>query len=167
MSHYPDLSTSAPWVAYYNVVDFGNLSSNNFTLETELRSDFSQGDAVCQDTSVVILRHHAPPITIPLAITGCLAKVDRELKGGVLSYDRLNLPAFGCDFADWVQVKCEAQDNRLKLWINQQLAYDGVLPQANSSIAGILYRFHGTGRVNSLRLGTSDGEVVYAEDFEG
>ena len=167
MSHYPDLSTSVPWVAYYNVGGFGSLSGNNFTLETELRSDFSQGDAVCQDTSVVILRHHAPPITIPLAITGCLAKVDRELKQGILLYDQLNLPAFGCDFSDWVQVKCEAQDNRLKLWINQQLAYDGALPQATGSIAGILYRFHGTGRVNSVRLGTADGEMVYAEDFEG
>ena len=166
-SYYPGLFASVPWVAYYHVGGFGSLSSNNFTLETELRSDYDQGEAVCQDTSVVILRHHAPPITIPLAITGCLAKVDQELKRGILRYDRLNLRAFGCDFANWVQVKCEAKDDRLKLWINQQLAYDGALPQATGSIAGILYRFHGTGRVNSVRLGTADGRLVYSEDFEG
>ncbi len=165
-SYFPNMQTATPWVDYYNVGHFGKLQSNNFTLETELKSDFNQGDAVCQDTSIVILRHHAPPITIPLAITGCLASADQALKFGVFQYDRLNLPAFGFD-AGWVQVKCEAKDSRFKLWINQQLAYDGTLPAATSQIAGIVYRFHGTGRINYLHLGTADGAVVYAEDFEG
>lgn len=164
---YPDMQTSTPWVAYYNVGNFGDLQSDNFTLETELKSDFSQGEAICQDTSVVILRSNAPPITIPLAIPGCLANVDRELQGGAMQNGLLNLTAFGCDFSDWVHVKCEAKDQQFRLWINQKLAYEGALQQDTSKIAGILYRFHGSGSINSLRIGQANGQMIYEEDFAG
>ncbi len=162
-----DTQAAIPWTAYYNVGNFGTLSGNNFTLETELKSGFAQGDAICQDTSVVILRTHAPPITIPLTIPGCLAKVDQQLKGGVMQHGKLDLSAFGCDFSDWVQVKCEAKGGQLRLWINRKLAYEGALLQDDSEIAGILYRFHGNGSVKSLRLSKANGEVVYGEDFAG
>ncbi len=162
-----DTQTSIPWTAYYNVGNFGALSGNDFTLETELKSNFNKGEAVCQDTSVVILRSRAPSIIIPLTIPGCLAKVDQQLKGSVMQDGKLDLTAFGCNLSDWVQVKCEAKDGQFRLWVNRKLAYEGTLPQDNSQIAGILYRFHGNGSVRNLRLGKAGGKVIYEEDFAG
>lgn len=162
-----DLQNDTPWVSYYNVREYGDVYNDNFLLETELKSTFSQGKAVCQDSSVVILYHDAPPLTIPLAIPGCLANLDPILKEQGMETEDINLLAFGADFSDWVQVKCEAKDQQLSLHINEKLAYQGPLPQKSSRIIGIAYRFHGTGQVNYVSLSQSDGQQVYYEDFSG
>ncbi|WPP52820.1 hypothetical protein [Catalinimonas niigatensis] len=161
-----DLQNDTPWVAYYNVGEFGEVYSDNFMLETEVKSTFSEGKAVCQDSSVVILYDNAPPLTIPLAISGCLANLDTILKGQGMKTEDINLLAFGADFSDWIQVSCEAKEQQLSLHINRQLAYQGPLPQKSSRIVGIAYRFHGTGLVNYVSLSQPDGQEVYYEDFQ-
>ncbi|MEK6477263.1 hypothetical protein WJR50_07005 [Catalinimonas sp. 4WD22] len=164
---HPDRQASTPWLAYYNVKDFGELYNDNFVLETALKSEFKEGEAVCQDSSVVILYENSASLVIPLSIPACLANVDQQLKAQGMKTEDSNLLAFGADFSDWVEVKCEARERKLRLLINQQLAYQGVLPQTHSKIIGIGYRFHGAGAVNYVRLSQPDGKSLYYEDFNG
>lgn len=163
----PDRHASTPWLAFYNVRDFGELYNDNFVLETALKSEFKGGGAVCQDSSVVILYENSSSLVIPLTIPACLANVDQQLKAQGIKSEQSNLLAFGVDFSDWVEVKCEARERELRLHINQQLAYQGALPQTHSKIIGVGYRFHGAGAVSYVRLSQPDGNPLYYDDFNG
>jgi hypothetical protein len=154
------LQPAAPWTAFYNVRDFGAITSDDFVFETAVRNDYKEGSAVCQMSQLHILMEGAKMV-IPLSIKGCVS----ELNFMDLDGKKSDLSALGVDFGDWVRVKCVFKDKKGVIFINDKRAFTLNADMPAVKVIGIGYRFQGTGSVDFVKLSKSDGEIVYEESF--
>lgn len=154
------LQPEPPWVAFYNARTFGDLMSDNFIFETEVRNDYSKGAGVCQLTDIHI-QLEGGVIAVPLSIKGCVSKLlFGDMRGRITDTSPL-----GCDFLDWINVRYEVRDRKGQIFINHKKVYDTSLDVNPIKIVGLLYRFQGTGSVNFVKLSRVDGKVIYQDDF--
>jgi hypothetical protein len=154
------LQPQTPWVSFYNVRDFGNLDSNDFIFETEVRNDYKEGSAVCQFTQIHVLMEGATMV-IPLSIKGCVGELNMMGSDG----KQTDLSNLGVDFSTWVKIKLTFKDKTAKIFINDKEAFNLDANMKPVKVVGIAYRFQGTGSVNYARLSTSAGNIVYDENF--
>ena len=155
------LQPKAPWVGYYNVGDFGEIMSDDFVFETEVKNDYSEGSAACQHTEVHVLFEGAAMV-IPLSIPGCVS----ELNFGDMSGKKLDLSPLGVDFSKWVNVKVNVQDSVVHLLINGKKAFDLNVKLHPVRFAGMIYKFQGTGSVNFVKISKHNGDVTYFDSFD-
>jgi hypothetical protein len=155
------LQPVAPWVGYYNVGDFGEIMSDDFVFETELKNEYNDGSAACQHTEVHVLFEGAAMV-VPLSIPGCVS----ELNFGDMSGKKLDLSPLGVDFNKWVNVKVSVQDSVVHLLINGKKAFDLKVNLLPVRFAGVIFRFQGTGSVNFIRITKQNGEVTYEDNFD-
>jgi hypothetical protein len=156
-----ELQPKAPWVGYYNVGDFGDILSDDFVFETEVKNEYSEGSAACQHTEVHVLFEGAA-LVIPLSIPGCVS----ELSFGDMSGKKLDLSPLGVDFNKWVDVKVSVQDSLVHLLINGKQAFELKVNLRPIRFAGVIFRFQGTGSVNFIRISKQYGEVTYEDNFD-
>jgi hypothetical protein len=157
------LQPELPATSYYNVKDFGDLRTDNFTFETEVRNDFREGAGVCQQTRILLLTE-GNVIIIPLSIKGCVSDLGLMFNGEYIDGKKSDLSAFGADLSKWVKIRCEVKDRKGRIFINDVLAYESSFTSAEK-IVGIIYRFQGTGSVDRVSLVDGDGEKVFYDDF--
>ncbi|HYF67752.1 MAG TPA: hypothetical protein VD884_06435 [Ohtaekwangia sp.] len=154
------LQPETPWVAFYNARTFGELMSDNFIFETEVRNDYSQGAGVCQLTEIHI-QLEGGVIAVPLSIKGCVSK----LLFGDMTGRITDTSSLGCDFSDWINVRYEVRNRKGQIFIDNKKVYDTNLDVNPKKIVGLLYRFQGTGSVNFVKLSSIDGREIYKDDF--
>ena len=155
----------APWIRYCYVEDLGALSANDFTLETRIKNDYNQGEAVCQESRVSVIcskGHYA----IPLAIPGCVGQLSMALGTKGISGTTHDLSALGYDLSQWQTLRLEVRNRQVTVYVNDQPVWKDSYTDDAGKIAGLRYRFHGPGAVDYVRLLDGGGELVYAEDFE-
>jgi hypothetical protein len=155
------LQPKAPWVGYYNVGDFGEIMSDDFVFETEVKNEYSDGAAACQHTEVHVLFEGAAMV-IPLSIPGCVS----ELNFGDMSGKKLDLSPLGVDFNKWVNIKVAVQDSVVNLLINEKKAFDLKVNLHPVKFAGMIFRFQGTGSVNFIKISKHNGDVTFEESFD-
>ena len=155
-----------PWINYYYVEDFGPLDANHFTLETRIKNDFAQGEAVCQTSQVNVIcsRGH---FSIPLAIPGCVGELTMALGKERITGKTHDLSFLGADLSEWQTLRCEVRDRQVTLLLNGQPVYKGTYPDDVGKVVGLRYRFHGPGAVDYVRLWNRQGKAVYEEEFGG
>lgn len=151
-----------PTVFFFNVKDFGEIYSDNFTFETSLKDDYSEGSNACQETRVYLLCQ-GTAIWIPLSARGCISNSDLFFTYYYTSGKREDLSAFGVDFSKYVKLRIESDSGRARILINDKLAYTVPRHIIRSKIIGIDFQFRGTGSVDYVRLG--NGKVSYKDDF--
>jgi hypothetical protein len=155
------LQPEAPWTSYYFVNDVGDIYSNDFIFEAEIRNDYSEGSAACQSTEVHLIFEGAAMV-VPLIAKGCVSELMPMLKGA----DDLDVTALGADFTQWIKVRSEMKDSVGQVLVNNKKAYGFTTRMKPLKIAGVAFRFRGTGSINSARLSTHNGTVVWEETFE-
>ena len=151
-----------PTVFFMNVRNFGEIYSDNFTFETSLRDDYSEGSSACQLTRVYILCE-GTAIWIPLSAKGCVSNVDLFFTYFYTSGTREDLSSFGVDFKNYVKLRIESDSGRARILVNDKLAYTVPRHIMRSKIIGIDYQFQGTGSVDYVSL--SNGKVNYRDNF--
>jgi hypothetical protein len=151
----------APWTAYYNVRDFGGLMSDDMVFETALKNDYEAGSNPCQYVEIR-LQFEGPAVLIPLSSKGCVSTI------GIAGTDgtKRDLSAFGSDFNDWVKIKCVIKDKIADIFVNDTSAIRLQVTGDHARMAGIGYRFQGTGSVDFVKLSNNDGKVFYEEYFD-
>lgn len=154
------LQPETPWVAFHNARNFGDMKSDNFIFETELRNEYGEGAGVCRLTEIHI-RLEGGALIVPLSIKGCVSNLQFTDKNGRIG----DTSALGCDLSTWVTLRYEVRAGKGSIFINDRKAYDMDLGFPALPIAGILYRFQGAGSVNYVRLFETDGTVVYEDNF--
>jgi len=155
-----NLQPKTPWVEFYNVRNFGGLKSDNFILEAELKNDYSEGSGICQNTEIHI-RLAGGVLIVPLSIKGCVSNLKILDADGI----REDVSALGCDLGHWVKFRYEVKNRKGRIFINDQKAVDLNLDFNPKELKGLLFRFQGTGSVNYVRLSSTDGKVVYEDNF--
>jgi hypothetical protein len=158
------LQPVVPWVNYWYVQDFGDLTMHSFTLETELKNDYATGSAACQHSEVVLLCAGGA-IKVPLTVPGCVSGISLHLPGKQIRGANTDLSAFGCDFSRWVKLRLEKTSGSVRILVNDQLALTTALSENGAKIVGLGFRFQGTGSVNYVRLSDGRGKQILNEQF--
>jgi hypothetical protein len=154
------LQPKAPWTAYYNVRDFGDLMSDDVVFETSLKNTYSTGSNPCQYVEIR-LQFEGPAVIIPLSAKGCVSTIAIAGTDGT----KRDLSAFGCDFNDWVNVKCVVKDKIAEIFVNNMSAIRLRVTGGRAKMVEIGYRFQGTGSVDFVKLSDNEGKVFYEENF--
>jgi hypothetical protein len=151
-----------PWTSYYNVKDFGEITTDNFTFKTQVRSDYKEGSGVCQGVQIV-LQTEGNVIIVPLSIKGCISDLSLFF-GDYIDGKKKDLSAFGVDLSKWVEVEIEVKDRKSRIQVNGQIAYEGTF-SSRERIVGMIYRFQGTGSINEVKLASGDSNIVFEDTF--
>jgi hypothetical protein len=146
-----DLSQNRVWASFFNVSEKNVVSSKHFVMETEVRNTFSRGEGVCQQSKIILLGSEGV-IAIPLSIKGCIGELSMVLGEQFFNGKTFDFSAFGVNFNDFVKVTCEVKDQKIRLFINQQIAYKGDFKHDIGKIVGTRIGFLGTGEVKSFVL---------------
>ncbi len=154
------LQPVTPWVAYYNVRQFDDLTSEDLYFKTRLRNDFRDGSGACQHSEVHLL-FEGGSLVIPLSAPGCIAELNFMGKDG----KKEDLTGLACDFSDWVEVTAEFKDNVLTVRVNNNSAFTFPITSLRLPFVGIAYRFQGMGRVHSVQVGRTNAKPDYEEEF--
>lgn len=155
---------SVPELAYFNVQDFGELSSGNFTLETAIRSDYNLGEAICQESQISIICSEGR-IAIPWVVPGCVGTIDLAASEIYLDGQTSDLSAFGCNLSEWQHIRLQVEQQQLSVYRNDSLVFQTSFQQDAGKVAGLRYRFRGAGSVDYVRLLDENQKVVFQDDF--
>ncbi len=158
-----DLADGIPATNLHFVEDLGPIPGDHFQLRTTFRHTLPQGEAVCQQSSLLIVCSETPYI-LPFSIPGCVGELNVMLPGKYIKGQENDLSGFGVDFSDWVELEVTVLEGALTVKINQTLAFEETLAADPGQIVGVRYRFHGTGAVQSLTIG-SPADVLYTAPF--
>jgi hypothetical protein len=151
-----------PWTSYYNVKDFGDVRTNDFNFETEIRSDYSEGSGVCQHVQILMLTE-GNVIILPLSVKGCVSDLNLFF-GDAYEGKKNDLSTLGCDLSQWVKVRCTVKDQTGRIFINGKLAFENKYSGADK-IVGLIFRFQGTGSINEVSLTNANGVKVLDDKF--
>ncbi|MGL4631291.1 MAG: hypothetical protein ACRCVT_08805 [Leadbetterella sp.] len=146
-----DLKKEIPWICLTEVNKNKTVSADNFYAETEIRNTFKKGDAICQHSTIVLLGTDNV-IVIPLTIKGCVGEID--LSSISKEAKSKNLAVFGVDFQKWVKVRCEVKNAIIKVFINDQLGFEGEQDKIKGRVVGTRIRFKGAGEVKRFEMGS-------------
>ncbi|MBA4852224.1 hypothetical protein [Emticicia sp. BO119] len=158
------LKPTAPVVEYANLKDFGDIKTDNFILETSVKNTYREGASVCQYTEIGLLCE-GTAIMIRLSAKGCISENNLYFIDHNISGKEHDLSKFGTDFKDFVKVRCESVNGKVKVFIDNQLAYEFPYRSPISKIMGITYRFHGAGLVDNVKITKGNGKIVFEDNF--
>lgn len=160
-----EMGVDAPWVFYANIRDFDSLASDNFSFETSLKNDYAGGSNICQKSEIRIITEGSM-ISIPLSAKGCISENNLFCLGKYIEGKNSDLSGFGVDFTKFVKLKLIVKEGKALFFINDKMIYQ--IPSGitlNSKIVGLVFRFHGTGSVDWVKLYRGDNEIVYSDEF--
>lgn len=159
------LQPQVPQVRYYNIGDMQGLMNDNFVFETELKSEFGQGSAVCQRVTVVVHCERSA-FMIPLGIPGCVGDMFLMLPEKEMMAANTDLSGFGVNMNEWVQLRCEVRNKQIQISVNGKKAYEGAFAGEANKVVGVSYRFDGPGAVNGMKLARLNGSAVLEDTFD-
>jgi len=146
------LQPQTPWVRYSNIGNWGPLRTDSFRLEATVKNDYREGTAICQHTEMRVLCEDGA-IIIPLCNKGCVSELNLLLLDKYYTGRSQDLSFLGVDLSNWVHVVCEGKEGQLRIFLDGRQVFQSSLPAKPLAIAGIDFRFQGTGSIKDVRLG--------------
>jgi hypothetical protein len=154
-----DPTTGMTAVGFYQVMDFGNLFTDEFEMSTLLRNEFRSGASVCQRAQVIVM-HEDGPISLIISDKGCISEIGLFAFGQQIDGKKTDLSNFGVNFSNYVELKCISENKKLKIFLDAKLVYSFDVPETPSKIIGISIFFEGAGSVKSVEF-KKNQKVVY------
>ena len=143
------------WVSFSNVREFNGLNGSDLTLETTLRNTSKPDESSCRRVIIYILGK-SNAMVIPLADKGCISALNMYTSSEWINGKDRNLSAFGCDFNQFQDFKCELQDMNLNIYLNNKQIFTVPITQTIGEIVGLSIRFEGSGEIRNLKLGNKN-----------
>jgi hypothetical protein len=140
------LHPEAPRIRFFNQTDLGELMSDNFTFETILKNDFSEGTGTCQKVQVLI-QCKDDIIIIPLSAKTCVGNINLYACGENVASADADLSGFGCDLTQWTKLRVETRNKQMTFFVNDKKAHTFKFKHNSTGIVGLQYRFEGVGAV--------------------
>jgi hypothetical protein len=151
-------------LSYYNIRDFGNLSSDNFSVETKFRVDNNE-KVVCPGFELVIATEENI-FFVRLMGRGC--ERDAGIKMGENFREGLNsdLSVLGRNLHEWQNLKIKVINKTATVYFDDLLAYTLSFKQDFGKIVGLTYNFNSPGEVDYVRLRDPRNVIVYEDNFD-
>jgi hypothetical protein len=149
-----DFSKELLWTSFFNVSKQKRFSTQNFEMEAIVRNTFQGKGGACKKTKIILFSTNGI-IVLPLSVKGCVGELEMFIGKERISGKTNNLSAFGVDSDscdDWITVKCLIKNRRIKILINDNVAYESSLKQDLGQIVGSRISFLGTGEVKKVEM---------------
>lgn len=153
------LLPETPKIRFFNQGDLGELKNDNFSFETNLKTEFSSGDGACQYVQVLI-QCVDDIIIIPLAARSCIGNLHLVACGAYAESKTADLSGFGADLHQWAKLEVISENGNILFWVNGNKAYELKMKHETKRIVGVQYRFNGLGAVKGARFKNEKGEVI-------
>jgi len=151
------------WTVFHNVREFDGLDHQNFTLDMKLRNTATVEECLCRKVSITLLQKGSA-IMIPLAAHGCISDIDLLTPTRYLPGKTNDLSAFGCNFPDFVQVRCQVAAGIFSITLNNNIVLEEKITQPLAELVGIRIGFEGTGEIQYVQL-ASPGKIILNDQF--
>ena len=157
------------FLRYYNIRDFEGITSNNFDLETRVKSDSIslQGrpkKIACPLVEIMLVTEE-DVFNVPLTSKGCVGELGLFI-GDIYKSGRDNdLSKLGTNLYDWQSLRIRNENKKVSIFLNDTLAHEMQYEKDFGNIKGIIYTFAGAGSVDFLRFKKLNGDIVYQDDF--
>jgi hypothetical protein len=155
------LHPEAPKIRFFNQTDLRDLMNDNFTFETVLKNDFSEGTGTCQKVQVLI-QCKDDIIIIPLSAKNCIGNISLYACGANAESAEADLSGFGCDLTQWTKLRVETKDKEMTFFVNGKKAHSFSFPNNPTGIVGVQYRFEGVGAVKDTWIEGAGGRHEFA-----
>ena len=152
------------WLTYHNIREFGGLDGDNLIYETMVKNTYEKGDGVCKQTQLLLIGTRSAFI-IPLAAPGCTSEIGLMFCDSFESGKTHDLSAFGVEFSDWQKVRLEILNKKVKIHLNDHLIHELEYEKSIGEIAGLRFKFRGSGDVKYVKLWNQNEELIFDENF--
>ncbi|NAY90924.1 hypothetical protein GTQ34_03245 [Muricauda sp. JGD-17] len=149
---------------FHMVKDFETISGDNFELRSTIKNTYRDKWAVCQNASIIILGTKGAMV-IAFAIPGCASELWVMMNDVYISGKKHDLSGLGLDLSEAMEIKILVEDKTLNVVSRGQKLFSGSYNESIGRIAGVRYRFLGTGEVHQSILSNLEGKTVI--DFMG
>jgi hypothetical protein len=150
-------------LSYYNVRDFENTNSSNFTLETGVASDRNSAAPCPAFELVIICEVHI--FYIRMMGKGC--ERNAGIKMGEVIQDGVDhdLSAFGRDLYETQNIKVSVKNKHAEIFLDGTKVHTVIFKEDFGKVMGLTYTFLGTGSIDYVKLTNGSDKVVMEEDF--
>ncbi|MEJ0104517.1 MAG: hypothetical protein WDO19_19000 [Bacteroidota bacterium] len=156
-----NLLPQPPAIRLYNQQDIRGITTDNFTFQTELKSDFASGANACQRIEV-LLQAKEDILIIPLVNKACVGDIYLVAYGFYTNSKKDDLSGFGCNPHEWTKLKVTCKDRHMQFFINDKEIYAADITRPPAEIVGVQYRFNGVGAArNTVLSGGENKELVF------
>jgi hypothetical protein len=151
-------------LSYFNIREFENTYSDNFSLDTRIMCD-SLSTVACPGFELVITcEEHI--FFVRIMGKGCernsAVKMGEAYRDGIKN----DLSAFGRDFYQWQHLQIQVVNKQAVIYLDEQLVYRISFKKDFGKIVGLVYNFTGTGAIDYVRLKNKENKVVYGDEFD-
>ena len=144
---------------YHMVKAFDSISGDNFVLTTNLKNTYNEAWAVCQKTSIIVLGTKGAMV-ITLGIPGCSSELWVMMNDVFLQGKKQDLSGLGLDLSSEREITLTVVEKELRVTSGSQTLFQGKYSESLGRIAGVRYRFFGTGEVYQSVLSDIEGNTA-------
>jgi hypothetical protein len=149
-------------VSYFNVRDF-NAHSDNFTLDTRVKSDDFK-TVPCPGFDLAIMTEEHIYVTSIMG-KGCEREIRIKMGEVVHTGKHHDLSVFGRDLHQWQILQIKVANKQATIFLDNKPVYTMSYKKDFGKIVGLAYNFIGTGAIDYVRLTDGNDKLVYADEF--
>jgi len=151
-------------LSYFNVRDFENTNSDNFSLDTRIKCD-STNTMPCPAFQLTVICEEQI-FFVTLTGKGCERNI--AIKMGEVYHDGTNsdLSAFGRDLYSWQNLRIQVLQKKATIYLDEQPVYTIAFNNDFGKVVGLVYNFEGTGAVDYVKLKNGENKLVLDDEFD-
>ena len=147
---------------YQFIDDLGNVSADNFHLETSIQVAFNDKWAICQAARIYIIGTDGAMI-FPFSKLGCSSDNNLLLNDVYLNGNKHDLSAFSANLIETTSLELQVFDKKVSVLINGIKVYQNTYSESMGRLVGLRYKFLGLGEVKSLSIKDKAGALITLE----
>jgi len=151
-------------LSYFNVREFENTWSDNFSLDTRIICD-SSNTLPCPGFELTITCEENI-FFVSLTGKGCERNI--AIKMGEVYHDGINsdLSAFGRDLYKWQHLRIQIVRKQATIYLDEQPVHTITFKNDFGKVVGLVYNFAGTGAIDYVKLKNGENKLVYEDEFD-
>ncbi len=149
--------------SYHYVGNFGNISGDNFSLATRVRSIYNEKWAVCQYLRLFVLGTKGA-FVIPFSIPGCASDLGLMLNDVYVNGKEHDLSALGSDFTTYRDINLNVENKKVTIRIDDKIVYSKKYNESIGNFVGLRYKFLGAGEVAHVRIYEDNKKSLFFEE---
>lgn len=143
------------------------LSGDEMIFETEVKNSKEMGSFWAYDVSINLegeLDHLSFNLLDPSASIYARMKVAKTILE--TPAERAKLAPLCIDLSDWRLIKVKTHNHLFQVFIDEKPAFEMPYKGEIGPLTGIHFYIKGRGAINSAKLSTLDGQVIFEDDFD-
>lgn len=145
--------------SFHFLDDLGNISGDNFSFSTTIKTTFDDRWAVCQHIRIYFLGTSSAMI-IPFSKIGCVSDNNLMLSDVYLRGKENDLSALSADFSEPVNLSIKVQNKELIVSIDGKEVYSKAYTETMGRLVGMRFKFGGLGEVLDYEIKDGNNNPV-------